>query len=276
MLKNVMNSIMTAARHLLRSWRAIAAFLGLYLALLLALYFFVTTREASLWQILLTLLLAIAAPTLFFVLQAMGVSYMQDGTGIGSLLRRSLRECWKLILISVPLVLLAWLIVYLLGKLEINMLGGIRDAARTAAVVPRSAVRTSQTAGRWLEITFTALRFLLFGIALPLAAIHLWIATAREGLGAALRGAGRALVRAFAPRAVLTYAVGLLIFGVIPYFLIFTHTSVGNWWIEVGLLSTRLALAFVFIVFGWVITLSALTESTTGSAGNTVINPEQT
>ena len=256
MLKNVMNSIAAAVRGLLRNWRAVVAFLGLYLALLLALYFFVVTREASILQILLTLVLAIAAPILFFVLQAMGVSYTSDGTGIGALLRRSLRECWKLILISVPIILLAWLIVYLLSKLEINMLGGIRDAAR----VPRSAARTSEMPGRWLEITFTTLRFLLLGIVLPLAAIHLWIVTTREGLVAALKGAGRAVMRAFAPRAVLIYAIGLVIFGVIPYFLIFTRTAVGNWWIEIGLLSARLALALIFVLFGWVITLGALTE----------------
>jgi hypothetical protein len=275
MLKNVMNSITTAARHLLRNWRAIVVFLGLYLALLAALYFFVVIREANIWQVLLTLLLAIVAPVLFFVLQAMGVSYTQDGTGVGVLLLRSLRECWKLIVISVPIVLLAWLIIYLLGKLETNMLGGIRDAAQAATAVPRSAARTSEQPGRWMEIAITALRFLLLGIALPLAAIHLWIATAREGLGAALKGAGRAVVRAFAPRAVLTYAVGLVIFGVIPYFLIFTRTPVGNWWVEGGLLGARLVLALMFVLFGWIITLGALTESITGSTGNTGMKSEQ-
>lgn len=275
MLKNVMNSIATATRHLLRNWRAIVVFLGLYLALLAAIYFFVLTREATVLQLLLNLILVIIAPALFFSLQAMSVSYAQGETKLSVLLLQSLRECWKLILISVPILLLAWLIVYLLGKLEINLLGGIRDAARAAAAAPRSPTRTPETPGRWLEITFTTLRFLLLGIALPLAAIHLWIAATREGLGAALKGAGRAIVRAFAPRAVLTYAVGLLIFGVIPYFLIFTRTPVNNWWIDGGLLAVRLALALVLVLFGWIITLGALSEVTTGSGENTGIKSEQ-
>ena len=93
-------------------------------------------------------------------------------------------------------------------------------------------------------------------IVYPFAAIQLWIATTREGLGAALKGIGRAVARAFAPRSVLIYAVGLLIFGVTPYFLIFTRMPVSNWWVEVGLLAARLALALIFVLFGWVMQLA--------------------
>jgi hypothetical protein len=202
----------------------------------------------------------------------MGVSYIQSETRFGDWLRQAWRECWKLILISVPIVLLAWLISYLLGRLETDVLGAMRDAARSAPGVPRAPARATEQPGRWLEVTITTLRFLLLYIALPLAAIHLWIAAARDGLGDALKGAARTVARAFAPRAVLTYVIGFLIFGVIPYFLLFTRTQVGNAWIEIGLLGARLALAMVFILFGWVITLGALTNVSAGSADQRVEN----
>ncbi len=42
----------------------------LYAVLLGAFYLFITTREASVWQLLVTIMLAVAVPLLFFVLQA--------------------------------------------------------------------------------------------------------------------------------------------------------------------------------------------------------------
>lgn len=112
------------------------------------------------------------------------------------------------------------------------------------------------------------MRFLLLCIALPLATIHLWISTAHEGLRAALKGIGRTLARAFAPRAVLAYAIGLVIFGVVPYFLLFTRTPTKNAWVEIGLLSARLVLALLFALLGWVITLGALAKMTLGRRGD--------
>ena len=272
MIRNALNSIATAARNLLRNWRALVVFLVLYLALLAAIYFFVETHEATILQLLLNLILAIIAPALFFVLQAMGVSYMQAEAKLGALLRQAWREWWKLIVISVPIMLLAWLVIYLFGKLEGDVLGAVRDAARSTTTAPRPSNRAAEPPGRWLEISLTALRCLLLYIALPLAAIHLWIATARDGLGQAFKGIARVVIRAFAPRAVLIYAVGLVIFGVIPYFLISKRTPFGGAWVDMGLLSARLALAFVFIVFGWVMTLGALTNISAESATQRVEN----
>jgi hypothetical protein len=263
MLKNVVSAMTTATRRLIGNWRALITFVGLYVALLLVLYLFFTTREASIGQLLLTLLTAIAAPVLFFVLQTLGISYTAREASLGVLLKQSLRQWWRLILISLPLLLLAWLIAYLLGQLELQVPAAMREAARTTVGTSRPPSRDTTLPIQWLGVVVTALRFLLLYLALPLATIHLWIVTAREGLGAAIRGVGRSLARAFAPRAVLIYACGLVVFGVIPYFLIFTKTPVSRWWLEVTLLGARLALALLFILFGWVITLGALASPAT-------------
>lgn len=255
MIRSVLGAMATATSRLLRNWRTLAVFLGLYAALLAVLYLFVVTREASLGQVLFTLTLATLAPGLFFLLQALGVSYTQSEGGLGALLRRALRDSWKLIVISLPLLLLAGLAIYLLGKLQAYALAAPPPP-------PRPPARNAAPSLPWLRVTFTTLRFLLLCIAFPLATIHLWIATAQEGLGAALQGVGPNLARAFAPRAVLAYAMGLVIFGVVPYFLLFTRTPAQNAWVEIGLLGARLALALLLALLGWVITLGALAKMT--------------
>jgi hypothetical protein len=110
----------------------------------------------------------------------------------------------------------------------------------------------------WQEALVSSLWLLLLGFALPLTAAHLWLSAARDGLGATLKGLHRVVGRAFAPRSVLVYAVGLFVFGLTPYFVIYTRTAVSNGWAELLLFGLRLALAFTLTLCGWVITLGAL------------------
>jgi hypothetical protein len=230
-----------------------------YAALLATLYFFVAVREASLAQVTLTFALAIAAPLLFFVLQSM-VASQTDETSVGLLLKRSLGSFWKLILISLPLIALAILVAYLLAKwqnhLAVNLNSG-DDLARSlneSANGPRGAARPIN----WKVAMLSTVRYLAFGLVLPLTAIHLWLATTREGLGAAIRRIGTHLARAFAPQSVLTYIAGFLIFGVAPYFLLFRTTQTKHAWIEVLLLVARLVVVFALTLFGWAVTVRAL------------------
>src|SRR2546422_9918475 len=103
MIKSVMETMIAAAHGLLKNWRMTAAFFGLYIALTVVGSLFVVTRESSVWQLLLTLVLAVAALLLFFVLQVLAVSYTQNETRLGVLLRQSLRNFWKLIVVSLPI-----------------------------------------------------------------------------------------------------------------------------------------------------------------------------
>jgi hypothetical protein len=99
---------------------------------------------------------------------------------------------------------------------------------------------------------------LALGLVLPLAAIHLWLATARDGLIAAIKKTGQLLARAFAPQSVLIYVAGFLIFAVVPYFLLFRTTPNKHAWLEIILLSIRLAAVFALTLVGWVITVKAI------------------
>lgn len=269
MFKNALLAIGTAARAFFRNWPAMALLNGLYLALLVALYMFVATKEATVWQLTLTGLLALAAPVLFFMLQAAGIhstpgAEQSASAGVAHLLRRALRDFWKLFLISVPLILLAVLIAYLLQKLQAYF-----SAPASDAVTPPPALRPSSYPSvpppppplRWQDVALAASRLLLLGVVLPLAAVHLWISIAREGLWTTLKKSPRLVGRAFAPESILIYAIGLIAFGLMPYFLIFTRTPVENAWAELALFGLRLALAFVFTLWGWVITLGALAKT---------------
>jgi hypothetical protein len=118
MTKNVLASIFASARELLRNAGALALLVVLYLALIAACFFFITTREATVWQVFLTALTAAGAPLLFFIVQAACASFAVGARDPKELLRTTARSFGKLVAISLPLILAAVLCVYLLNKLE--------------------------------------------------------------------------------------------------------------------------------------------------------------
>ena len=142
MFKESILAIVTAAQALFKSRRALVLMLVAYAGLLAAVYVFVSTREATIAQLFLTTTLVIVAPALFFVLQALSVSY-----ATGPLSRRLIRKCFKLIVVSVPLIAVILLSLYGLNKVH----------SYTTFV--------------------TTLRYLLIGVFAPLLAIQLWIGT---------------------------------------------------------------------------------------------------
>ncbi|HVG35445.1 MAG TPA: hypothetical protein VM911_20510 [Pyrinomonadaceae bacterium] len=254
-----LKAIGIAARRLFGNWRALLILLLLYSVMLASLYFFIAVREASVWQVMATFLLAALIPVIFFVIQAIGVRYSERDVRTKDLLRWSVRDFWKLLVATIPLLLLAWLLAYLFSKFQVNVPAAATGAEATAAAAARpAAVPTAAELFSWKEVLLTTLRFLIFGLVLPLIAIHLWIAAARRGLKGAFRNAGRVLAGALAPGAALVYAIGLLLFGVIPYFLITTTYTRGGAWTQLTLLGTRLLLASLFMLFGWLVTLGAL------------------
>jgi hypothetical protein len=268
MLKNVIGSIGAAARRLVSNWRASLIILILYLVMLLAVYLFFRTMVATVGQLVITGITALIAPLIFFVIQGMGVSYMVHEPGAGQpgalgLMVGALKGFWRLVVISIPFLLLAWLLVYLLGKIPLatEAAPAVAHAAARAVTAPgHAAAHASPQPTDWRGVALTALQFLLFGIALPLAAVNLWIAAAREGLGRAVKRAHRTLYKSFAPGTMLIYLVGLLIFGVIPYLLVGMRPPIKGELIEVGQLGVQLALAALLVLFGWVLTLGALTR----------------
>jgi len=270
MLTETFQSIASAARNISRNWQPMLLIAIVYACLLVVLYFFASVREASLAQVVLTFALAIAAPLLFFILQAMiagAASSETEKLTSGTLVRKALTSFWKFLLITLPLIALAILIAYLLGKAQTRFGTTLNESAID---VPRRVANAANAreAARpidWRAATLSTLRYLAFGLVLPLAAIHLWLATAQEGLGPAIRKLNTLLARAFAPQSVLIYVVGFLIFAVIPYFLLFKTISTRHAWLEISLLVARLAIVFALTLFGWVMTVKAISLLSTNS-----------
>ena len=264
MLTETFQSIAAAARTVVRNWPSTLVMAIVYASLLAVLYFFVVVREATFVQVSLTFASAIVAPLLFFVLQAM-VASEAENVNAGSLIKRSLAGFWKLILVTLPLIALGILIVYLLGKAQNYFDAGARQAAEE---LPR---RLAETANRrdaaapinWKAALLSTIRYLAFGLVLPLVAIHLWVATVREGLAPGITRLRHYLARAFAPQSVLIYIAGFLIFGIAPYYLLFRTTQTSRAWLEVSLLVLRLLIVFALTLFGWVVTVRALAQFST-------------
>ncbi|HEY0006548.1 MAG TPA: hypothetical protein VGB17_17325 [Pyrinomonadaceae bacterium] len=266
MIKNGLRAMLGAARMLLTKKGALALFNLLYAVLLALLYLFISTKEATRWQLVLTALLALLVPLLFFILQAAGVHFALSEGGFRALLRRALRDFWKLVLISLPLIALAVLVLYLLNKLQVRFpVPEPRELPRPALTPIQSPASPPVMPMHWPSVLFSSLRLLLVGIILPLLAIQLWIAVARDGFLGGIKKSLSALGRALSPQSVFIYTVGLLLFGLMPYFLIFTRTPIKNGWAELFIFGLRLALAFVLTLWGWIITLGALAKVSNAS-----------
>ena len=260
MLTETFHSIATASWTVLKSWRSMLLIAIVYAALLGALYSFIAVKEASLAQVVATFALAIAAPLLFFILQAMimGSIASGDDASVGSVIKKALTSFWKLLLISLPLIALAILVAYLLAKAQARLGTSLTE---TANEIPRRLAAGASKPARpvdWRAAIVATVRYLTFGLFLPLAAIHLWLAATRQGLGHAIKRIASLLANAFSPRSVLVYVLGFIVFAVAPYFLLFRTTPSKHAWLELTLFVARLAIVFALTLFGWVITVNTL------------------
>ena len=258
-MKRILHSFTSAIRELFRRWGVLLVLVVLYLAMIGAIYWFFVTREATLVQLILSFLLALAAPILFLIIQTMAARYNQGSPPLWGLLGGSARDFWKLAVISLPIILIAVMAVYIFGKFEVTApAGAVSDAVGSAAAPPRPVTPKPQPVS-WDTIAITTIGYLLYCLILPLAALHLWIGTARDGLKETFKHMPRTLAGAFAPQSVVIYLIGFVFFAVIPYFLVVTKTSGSSSWVlDAGLLGGRLLLAALFSLIGWVVTVSAL------------------
>lgn len=259
MIKESFAALGASTRDLFRNWRGLLLLAALYGLLLAAVYFFFSTGVANAWQLVVTAATAAAAPLLFFLFQAAAANAALPEATAAGVARRAPRDLLKVLLLAVPVALFAVLFVYLLGKLQ-GWLPKVDEAPHVATVAGVSGERPVPL--RWQEALLSSSWLALLGFVLPLWAAHLWLSAARSGLAATLKGFHRVAGRAFAPRSVLVYAVGLFLFGLMPYFVLFTRTAVTNGWAELMLFGLRLALAFALTLVGWVVTLGALARVT--------------
>src|SRR5256714_5391539 len=257
MIKDSFNAIGSSARELFRNWRGLALLCALYLALLACVYVFFATGVATAWQLVLSAAAALLT-LLFFLLQSAVANFALTRTGFGALARRALRDFLKIVLLSLPVTALAVGVTYLLGKLQAH-LPKPAEAPHAYALAPHAEPPAPL---HWQDALVSSLWLLLLGIVLPLVAAHLWLSAARDGLAFTLKRIHRVVARAFAAQSVFVYVVGFFVFALVPYFILFKRTQVSNGWAEPFFFGLRLALAFVFTLWGWTITPGALARPT--------------
>ena len=243
---------------------ALLVFAIIYAFLLVASYIFIWIREATIWQVVITYALMILIPIGFFILQASIIDRVLDQKFRWRVI---LIDALKFLAVTIPVLLVVWLLYYLLNKIAARYPAPLVEVPPPPPV--NKATPPTTPALHWPSLLFTTLRFVLWGVAFPLAAIHLWIAVAggevrglfRPSVKAFFKHIGSALARAFSSDSVLIYGLGLVIFFVLPYIMLVPTFTISGNKTEFAVFSLRLLLAFLFSLVGWVSTLAALART---------------
>jgi hypothetical protein len=218
-------AMFSAMRLLFQNRRVLLMLLMSWAGLLTAVYLFASTREATIPQLLLTLVVVIAAPALFFVLQAVSVTYA--GNPVVQIKQIAI-DCMKLIVVSLPVIAVTLLAVHGLNKVQSHL---------TVA---------------------TTLRYLLIAVVAPMLIIQLWIAATNGALRSLVKRLRSVLGKTFAPQSMFVYGCGFVIFAVAPYVLLRSSISSQRPWLELSILTLRLVASAFLILLGWVTTVGAL------------------
>jgi len=256
---------LSTIRTTLTNTRAFVVFAIIYAILLATFFRFIWIREATVWQVLFTYAFMILIPVVFFIFQAAIIDRVRDQKFRWHAI---VIDAVKFLVATIPILLVAWLLYYLLNKIA------VRYPAPAVPVLPVTQGPPQAQPVHWPSLLFATFRFVLLGVAVPLAAIHVWIAIAggevkslfSGGAKPFLKRIGAATARAFASESVLIYALGLIIFFVLPYFILVPTFNLKGNKTEFVVFVLRLVLAYLFSLFGWVVTVGALTRSSTETA----------
>jgi hypothetical protein len=237
---------------------ALAIFIILYALLTVTFLRFIWIREATVWQVVWTYTFMILIPAEFFIFQAAIINRVRDQKFRWGVI---LLDAVKFFLATIPVILLGWLIHYLLNKLQLRYPAPI--------TVPGLAGASRSQPAHWPSLIIASLRFLFIGIALPLTAIHLWIALAGGELRAMFAGGApglfrriaTTLARGFGFESVFIQGLGLIIWLIVPWICLGLTFSSRGYKTSFALIVGQIAIAFIFNFFGWVVTISALTRN---------------
>src|SRR5206468_7350742 len=153
----------------------------------------------------------------------------------------------KLFVVTIPILIIGYLLWVLLNKWQLH-----HPAPRPPIVFPPTAAKPQPL--HWPGMLLATVRGLLFAVLLPLATIHLWIEVAAHDLrtlfgGGAVATAkrlGKIMARAFTSSSVFIYALGLILFALIPYALLFVQISPKGTKTDFAVFVSRLLLVFGF------------------------------
>ena len=253
--------LLETTRTVLTNPRALAIFAILYAVLLVTLYGFISVREATVWQVVVTMFFLVLIPAEFFVLQS---AILQQSRGPGFQWGQIIRDAIKLAVVTIPIILLGYGLFILLNRWQ------ARFPAPVVASLPISPGPAKAPPLHLPTLLFSTLRFLLLGLVLPLVTMHLWIEVATHdvrtsvggGAQVVLKRIGNVFARALAFDSVLVYVLGLLVFVLVPYAILFVPIPVKGTKTDFAVFLARLLLVYIFTLIGWIVTVSALARTT--------------
>lgn len=246
-------------RRTLTDPRALLIFIALYALLLVSFYFFISTREATVWQVFVTYALLVLVPVEFFLLQAAILEFARERKFA---LKQIGVSALKIAAVTIPVLIIGALVWWLMNKLQARF-----PPPPAPIVFPPTPPKPTPT--HWPTLLITTLRFVLFGIALPLATIQLWIEASACDVRASLAGGakkifgtiGRALARAFSSESVFVYGLGLILFVLGPFLILLPRLTFSGTKTAFTLFVAQVVAAFLLILFGWVVTLVTLVRA---------------
>ena len=246
-------------RSTLTSLRALVIFIVLYALLLGSFYFFISTREATVGQVLVTYALLLLLPAEFFVLQAAILEFARKRNFAA---KNILTSAVKIAAVTIPVLIIGALLWWLMNKLQARF-----PAPPAPLVFPPTPPKSAPT--HWPTLLITTLRFVLFGVALPLATIHLWIEASVCDVRASFAGGarnvfgtiGRALARAFSSESVFVYGLGLILFVLGPYLILLPRLTFTGTKRAFTLFVVQVIVAFLLALIGWIVTIVTLARA---------------
>ena len=249
-------------RSTLTSLRALLIFIVLYVLLLVSFYFFISTREATVAQVLLTYALLLLLPAEFFVLQAVILEFARKRTFV---VKNILISAAKIAAVTIPILIIGALLWWLMNKLQARY-----PAPPAPLVFPPTPPKAPPT--HWPTLLITTLRFVLFGVALPLATIQLWIEASVCDVRASFAGGAktifgtirRALARAFSSESVFVYGLGLILFVLGPYLILIPRLTFRGTKTAFTLFVVQVIVALFIALIGWVVTIVTLARVNAG------------
>ena len=127
----------STTKNTLTSLPALAVFALIYALLLAAFFKFIWTREATVWQVFITYVLMVLIPALFFIYQAAIIGRIRDQRFRWGAI---LIDAVKFFIATIPILLVAWLLSYLLNKWQ------LRYPAAALPTLPRASAGASAAA----------------------------------------------------------------------------------------------------------------------------------
>src|SRR2546421_2645935 len=99
----------------LTNLRVLLIFVILYALLLVSFYYFISTREATVWQVFVTYALLLLVPAEFFVFQATTIAFAR-GRKFG--LKQIVDDAIKMVVVTIPILIVGAFVRWLMNKIQ--------------------------------------------------------------------------------------------------------------------------------------------------------------